>query len=873
MRRELISLPDLVASFAMRGASPAVMAFDAGDAPDALSYAALARDIGRLARGLVARGVGPDTPVLLVAPNVPQWVAGFFAVLCAGGIVVPLDDGAPADELRRLAADSGARHALIADKHLGWIRAMPGSPACCLLGGARAGVPDWRDWCADPPLNPPHLDPDAAAAWLYTSGTTGAPKAVPLSHRNFIANINGLAAAGLLTADTVALVPLPLHHAYPLTVGLLGSLSAGATLVLPAGVSGPELAHAMRAAHVTTLIGVPGLYTALLAGIAGQFAGGGMAGQRLFALLLKLSVLIFRLTGLRVGRHLFAALHRRFAPALVRLACGGAHLEPAVAYRLVGLGWEVLSGYGLTETAPILTFNRPGYVNLDSAGRPLAGVVLRIANADDAGRGEVQARGPCVFSGYRNLPDATRAAFTGDGWFRTGDRGYIDGRGYLHLVGRMKEMIVLPDGKNIAPETVEAVYRAHPLIADVAIFEQAGVLCGLIVPDDAAIRARGALQARTLLRDAVAEAGKALPAYRQLREYRLVRTVLPRTRLGKLKRHLLPARYRAAAPGRQPAVADQPPLSEADRALLAGAPVADVWAWLQARFPDRALSPDLSPQFDLEIDSLGWTTLTLEIEERFQIRLSEADIAGVLSLRDLLCAVRDAAARAEAVEDARSRAPQLPAPPGPAGRVVAWLLYALDMLVMRLCFRLKVRGKAELPRAGPVIYVVNHTSYLDPMALAAALGWGRLRQTCWMAWTGFIYAGPLRRLLAGLAQVVPVDPDRRAAQAVRLAGGLLALGRHIVWFPEGRRAPDGTLGPFQPGIGALLLQHDVPVVPVRITGSFAALPPGRAWPRFAPISVHFGAPCRAVDLVATGEGDSEAARIADGLRRAVAELI
>ena len=575
------SLPDLVASFAARGTRSALIAFGPGDACERVSYAELAGDIGRLARGLVARGVGPGTPVLIVAPNIPQWVIGYFAVQCAGGVAVPLDDGAPADELRRLAADSGARHALIADRHLGWIGAMPGKIAYCLLSGARAGVAGWRDWCAEPQLDPPHPDPDEIAAWLYTSGTTGTPKAVPLTHRNFISNIKGLGEAGLLSAVAVALVPLPVHHAYPFTVGLLGSLSAGATLVFPAGVSGPELAQALRRAHVTVLIGVPGLYNALLDGIAGRFAGGGVVGRHSFALLLSLSVWVFRLTGLRIGRYIFAPLHRRFAPELVRLACGGAHLDPNAAYRLDGLGWELLSGYGLTETAPILTFNRPGSANLESAGLPLSGVTLRIADADAAGHGEVQVRGPCVFAGYRNLPEATRAAFTEDGWFRTGDRGFIDGRGYLHLVGRIKEMIVLSDGKNIAPEALEAVYRAHPLIADVAIFEQEGALCGLIVPDDQAIRAQGTLQARTLLRDAVADAGLVLPPYRRLRHFRPVRRVLPRTRLGKLKRHLLPALYHEAERGGQAEVTARAPLDKADRALLATAPAAAVWACLK----------------------------------------------------------------------------------------------------------------------------------------------------------------------------------------------------------------------------------------------------------------------------------------------------
>ena len=195
---------------------------------------------------------------------------------------------------------------------------------------------------------------------LYTSGTTGTPKGVPLTHGNLCANLQALQAAGLASSEDRVLLPLPLHHAYPLTVGLLAPLAVGAAVVLPAGITGPQIMHALHDHRCTIMIAVPRLYEAMLAGIERQIAGAPRPIAAALRGLLDLAVWIRRRLGRRIGKVLFFPLHRRIGPALRLLASGGARLDPKVAWQLEGLGWEVLTGYGLTETAPILTFNPPG---------------------------------------------------------------------------------------------------------------------------------------------------------------------------------------------------------------------------------------------------------------------------------------------------------------------------------------------------------------------------------------------------------------------------------------------------------------------------------------------------------------------------------
>ena len=274
--------------------------------------------------------------------------------------------------------------------------------------------------CEDEQSDLPELEADQPTVLLYTSGTTGTPKGVPLTHGNLCANLRALQAAGLASSEDRVLLPLPLHHAYPLTVGLLAPLAVGAAVVLPAGITGPQIMHALHDRRCTIMIAVPRLYEAMLAGIERQIAGAPRPIAAALRGLLDLAVWIRRRLGRRIGKALFFPLHRRIGPALRLLASGGARLDPKVAWQLEGLGWEVLTGYGLTETAPILTFNPPGRARIESAGLAVEGVELRLGPAEDAepGHGEILAKGPNVFSGYWDNPEATAEAFTDDGYFR-----------------------------------------------------------------------------------------------------------------------------------------------------------------------------------------------------------------------------------------------------------------------------------------------------------------------------------------------------------------------------------------------------------------------------------------------------------------------
>ena len=272
------------------------------------------------------------------------------------------------------------------------------------------------------------------AVLFYTSGTTGPPKGVPLSHGNIASQLESIADLKIITAGDRALLPLPLHHVYPFVVGMLAPLTLGLPLVLPLSLSGQQLLRALREGEVTVIIGVPRLYSALYAGINARVESSGWVMRGLFRALLNISAVLRNSLGLRVGKLFFRSLHNRFGKHLRLFASGGSALDPQLASKLEALGWDVAIGYGLTETSPLLTINLPGQATPGSVGKPFPGVEVRIdphaLEKPERVRGhevgEVLARGPNVFAGYLNLPEKTAEVFTSDGWFRTGDMGYLD---------------------------------------------------------------------------------------------------------------------------------------------------------------------------------------------------------------------------------------------------------------------------------------------------------------------------------------------------------------------------------------------------------------------------------------------------------------
>jgi long-chain acyl-CoA synthetase len=867
----------LLRDLTARGQHPAVIAFGEHGivtwASDTVAAKALA-----LVRRLQDNGAGKGSRVAVWAPNSPAWIVAALAVLAAGATLVLVDDLADADQFEAALVSSAAQLILTTKSHLEangavmrahGVGAIPIDEAEPSAPAAAAGHSPTNEPVHDPTL--PSDDDPAILTW--TSGTTGSPKAFLLTHRNIAVNVEALQQLALVGPSDCALLPLPLHHAYPLIVGMLTILTLETAIVLPRGTTGPLLIRALREGAVTTIIGVPRLYEALTAAIESRIQALNRPMRLAWWASLRLALFVERSAGLRLGRLLFAPIRRRIAPRLRLLVSGGARLEKETEEELDACGWTVLSGYGLAETASLFTGNLPNDRRPGSAGRPFADGKVRVVDADTEGIGEIELIGSSITKGYLDNPEANRAAFTADGWFRTGDLGFVDRDGFLFVTGRTKEVLVLGGGKKVIPEDLERLYGGAPEITEIAVLEDKGALVALVRPDRVKLRDRGATNLRDGIRVILGEKAQALPSFQRLSGFALTDQPLPRTRLGKYRRFLLPPLYAQAigATDRRETRA----LTPEDAALLREPTAEAVWRLLQQRYPDQTLDFDVSLSLDLALDSFGWMEFTLLLEDRYGIRLSGTDIAGIETIRDLL---RLSIERRTAGDVPPPEEPAIAtdiarwlAPTGVVLRALGATLYVLNRLVMRGLFRLRVDGIERLPATGPFLITPNHVSDLDGLVIAAAMPWSQFRQVYWAGDILRLFSGPIARLFSRAMQLFPVDGNHPGA-ALESASRVLRAGNVQVWFPEGWRSPDGRVQRFLPGIGQLMLRTGAPAVPAYIGGAFEALPRNRRIPKFRRISVVFGGPTPAEILRAAGKGRSDEERIADALCQRVIAL-
>jgi long-chain acyl-CoA synthetase len=864
------TLQDLLAEMARRGDHPAIVSVRAG-AVSTESYAGLAQTAQRLAGGMLAAGIRPGDPVVILGPNSLDWILVRLALGLAGALPVPLDDIGSREETAAQARQSGARWAFVADAHVPLLKSsLPPDGRLFLLDGegrGESGLPHWRQLLTAEPGPLPKIDPQVPAVLVYTSGTTGAAKSFTLSYSNMWANIGAIAAARVIGSNDRLLLPLPLHHIYPQVVGLLTPLASGAAVLLPEGVSGPQIAQALALGGATGVVGVPRLYAALLDAIEARVQARGRVATAFFHAALRLSIWTRRWLGFDLGRILFRPLRARLGRRLRLLVSGGARIEPDLAWRLAGLGFELRSGYGLAETASTFTGNLPGRERLGSEGRPFQGGELRILRPDETGHGEIELRGPSVFSGYRDNEAANREAFTADGWFRTGDLGRLDADGFLHVVGRLKEQIVLGGGKKVDAERLETHYGRSRFIREVAVLERAGALVGLVIPDLEAVRAAGLTRVEDAVRVALREEAVELAPWERLAGFAIVAVPLPRTRLGKYRRFLLPAIYEAALTGRPRAPA---PLSPADEALLATPRARAAWDFLRERYPGRASDLDASLALDLGLDSLEWMSLSIEIERRFSVSLPEDALTRFDRARDLVRALAEP--RGEGVAfDRAAEIERWLGPPSVFGSAVARSILGANQALMQVFFGLRVAGLEHLPDAGPFVIAANHRSDLDPLVVAAALSTRLRARTRWGGEVSRLFRSSLSRWLCRQLRIFPVD-ERQPARTLALARAVLDRGEGLVWFPEAWRSPDGELQRFLPGIGRILEDRTLPVLPARLFGTFEAMPRAQRWPRLVRLRLRFGKPLQPAELERMGEGPDAASRIADALQRRVADL-
>ena len=588
---EIATLAGLPFHVAGRYPKPALMRRCTADGFDVWSGRELFEQVRDLSLGLAALGVEPGSRVAVVSDSRPEWVIADLAILAAGAVTVPIYPTLPPAQVGYVLADAGAVAVVASDEtQAAKVRAgrpdLPGlrtllvidapadAPArerettCAAVraagrerlmredGLARA----WKEAASA-------IEPDRLATIIYTSGTTGDPKGVMLTHGAVIANLADVDTLVSVDDRDDALSFLPLSHAFERAV-VYQYLIKGSAVTFAESME--TIARDMARVRPTVMTGVPRVYEKLQARVLENVAQASPLRQRLFRWALRVGgvcgaaaragarpPLAARIGYPLADRLVLSRVRERTGGRLRLVLSGGAPLPVPVAEFLFAVGIPVLEGYGLTETAPVLTLNPEDAPRLGTVGKALPRVELRFA--DD---GEILVRGPNVMRGYYGKPEETAAALEG-GWFHTGDVGRLDEAGYLVITDRKKELLVTASGKNVAPQPIEQQLRRRPLVGEALLVgDRRPFVAAIIVPDGAALAAavgapadadRSALVSREDVRrrfDAIVDAVNAdLPRHEQIRKYALVPAELSvatgeLTPTLKLKRRVVAARWR-----------------------------------------------------------------------------------------------------------------------------------------------------------------------------------------------------------------------------------------------------------------------------------------------------------------------------------------
>ena len=818
-----------------------------GDQEVHFTYGEVHKYAGRIGSFLLKSGIRAGDRVLLISENRPEWGIAYFGILRSGATAVPVDPELPQAEVINIVRTSQAACCLISEQAA---RSLPGlfralgeanlSTQVHSLAQALEG-----DGAFPEQIGPvkKSASPDTAASLIFTSGTTGVPKGVVLTHRNFASLIAKLASAYDIGVGDGLLSVLPLHHTFEFSCGFLLPLRRGAEITYLDDLTADRLGEVFETGRVTAMIGVPALWQLLHRKITQEFsAKPAIVEQGIRALLTAHSELRNR-SAINLGKLLFWPVHRKLGGRLRFLVSGGSALPDEVQEAFYAMGFNITQGYGLTEAAPVLTVEQernerhPGTV-----GKALPGVELRIDQPDSDGVGEVLARGPNIMAGYFQDREATEAVLE-DGWLRTGDLGRLDSDGRLYLVGRKKDVILSANGRNVYPDELESIYSQHPHVKELSVVglpdpvggENVACLCVLDYKD------RPKEQVRRELEEHFRRVSSELPFHRRIKVLRIWEGELPRTATRKVKRAEVVSELqrleRAAASGerlREVAVT----ISGAGRS-----------GWLYPLLGEisQRTSTEIRPEShltgELGFDSLMLTELAVALDQAglgLPAGVDLSQVETVDELEKLIASVGSAPARVAAPKARpKDQAEEIQVPEALATVGKKLLSFGQRFLYGGI-FDVRVSGKNFIPQNENFLVVANHTSHLDMGLIKVVLGEQGERLVA-LAARDYFFDTPLKRAyFENFTNLIPMDRHGSLRESLRMAGEALNHGCNLLIFPEGTRSPTGELLEFKATLGYLALTYKVDVLPIHVSGTFEALPKGAILPRAKDLSVRIG---------------------------------
>ncbi len=833
-----------------------------GDDLQTYTYGQLLEKVRSVAYRLREEKVEFGDRVALIGENHPSWAIAYLGTVLHGAVIVPLDPHGEIETITNFLKNSEAKVAFLSpdqterflqiEKKLG--RHIPA--VVWDIGQSSNGFQRFEDWAAtDFPetytKETPPAKGDDLAALMYTSGTTGTPKGVPLTHANIIAELEGVNRVLKLSDKEKILSLLPLFHAYLQIVNLWIATTYGCEVGYLKELTPAELSEAMKSFKPTILTTVPRLWYLFHKKIFDAVKAKPKPVQMIFKTMLGLNGALRNAFHINLGKKFFGQVHESFGGNLQRAISGGSRFDEHVAMDFHKLGFTILQGYGLTETSGAATATYEDDNKIGSVGKPMHGAEIKIDNPDKDGVGEVLIKGPMVFKGYYRNPQATAEAFTDDGWFRSGDLGKVDKEGHLFIVGRGKDVIVLPSGKNVHPEDLEVHYLKCPLVAELAIIgvqdegeSRAGAekLAAVVVPHFDYLKQTKVANSKEAIRHALDNLGREIPEYQRVRDYIIRAEPLPRTATNKIKRFQLKKEIETGVIAAEVKETKAWEFTPADNSLFETNTAKAVVAAIKqnAKDAEKIIHPAMNLEIDLGLDSLARAETFAALEQAFSTEFNADEAATALTVANVIELVNcHGGETAEAVsvdlnwgKIVREADDDFPEVQGilknrPLFAAFAFTVYKCFNLFFRVFMRLEVhglgnlKGLTELNNDGKIkntfLICPNHQSFLDPFVLCSNYPFELFRNIFHVGASEF-FSNAFMRFIAKMLNVVPVNPDTELMRAMKAGAIGLKHGKVLNIYPEGERAFDGELHTFKKGAAILATELDLPIVPVALDG-------------------------------------------------------
>ena len=781
-----------------------------------ISYAEMLANIRNFARFTPEK---KEAKTLVFAENCVEWIYSFFSIWQNRGIAIPVDASSTIDDVAYIMND--------AQPEAIWVTEQTEEVAREAI--KKAGVKTTLLRMDNLTSLVPHeetkeegisFEDSDIAVILYTSGTTGFPKGVMLTFHNLIVNINAISLdVPIFNKDSSTLILLPLHHVMPLVGTMIAPVFTESQMVLCPTMAGPDIMAALERGKVTIMVGVPRLWQTLYNGIKKKIDASA-PGRILYSLCEKLGKYGF-------SQKVFASVHKKLGGNLKYCVSGGAALDQEIGIGMKTLGIRVLEGYGMTETSPMISFTRPDDVIPGCSGIPLPCCDCVIKD------GELCVKGENVMKGYYNRPEETAAIFDEEGYLHTGDLARFDEKGRVYITGRKKEIIVLSNGKNVQPVEIEfKLEKFDTYIKECAVSYHNDKLVAVIVPQDDIIQGKTDAELEALLKREVLEPyNNEAMNYKKVMSIFILRGALPRTRLSKIQRFKVLDILKngvSSAPAQEVKIVE--PDMEEYRILR---------DYIKKEKKLDVIRPTDHLETDLGLDSLDRVSMQEFIFQTFGAEVNADSILSFSTLKNLAEHISKAKTHMDVVEDMdwqqllTSTEAVVPSKPTALLPIFSKTFKCLNHMYFRLTFK----GKENIPANAPFIIAPNHQSFLDGPLVTSGLSSKVIKNTYFYA-TEEHFNTSTKRSLANQCNVILMQMSNLKNSILHMAQ-VLRAGKNLMIFPEGRRTNTGELGDFKKSFAILSRELQVPIVPVRITGAFEALPRHKTLPRPSKITVEY----------------------------------